>query len=1607
MNANKANTSHSLLIPPSIFQETTSCSPGFFGDCTHPEVQGSAGRNLTSEVAPVESFQNVPIFQKIKETQQDDPRDYPEPFIQHFDPALDLDYDYEYYDSDVVDAEPSASNLAMRNNQIKRSPATTWGNSMTSALSAVASLANIPFDNPSSATDNGLKRIETKHEPVDRAFIARPPRRRPSPQRKASGSNGFFQIPFFQGAPKKSIGPAVNHIPGHRQNFIQFHRPVQQHPRPNINHRLEKFNPNPVHRQPVDVFEQEDPFLHHEESVRQTTPDTFRPSSLITDDPDDFQPVTPASKPPSTAARESNFARPHREANHQTRPGGSTSFQSFSPTGQTFSHAGTLPLQEPFVVPQSSPRPQGSSFLPTPKFPSSGNFVFNQPPIHPGIFNRPLSPVTPPPGSVFSRPPTPQQHVQNVGRPFVHHQQPQVFNHPPTVNQQPQTFARPPVSPVHGQSFSLHNNPQSFVRPTFPPHLPPAVTHTTQPQHDQIFIHSTSPSPLPPRPPPTPHRIHNFGQPVIIHEETSFNQPTSGLHFAQLHNPHENVHRFSSSTLPPFRSPTLSQQERPTLSEHPVQPAFVHPELHEAVTPATILSSTPSFVHPENPFAPQGAFHSPQQFVPEEDFVSPAVPTSIPAIHSIPGVPSAPGTFAFSKEILKESDQPADQIQQVAPATEAPLPDQRPATRRRPIASRRPGQAVRRPGASQSARDAARIRIRGRTTTPTPTTVAPLITGLENSQFHNQFIPEDGGWPNNLRLHHELEGVTNTEFEPEEDHRLDNTGFGAPSQNNAPSQDYEDHRLGNTRFGAPSQNNAPSQDYDEHRGIPKEINEVVEAPKDYEYNVQDRVPEYVDYQDYDNVPTTTAATTTTSTTTTTTTTTTTPAPQTTPRFRGPLLRRRPGIRERLRTRTTTPKPTTEGPDEDYVNSPEVTNPPTQERTTTLSPFRQRIRDRLKRLRSQPNSNTETTTPLTTEKDENIVTSPAPPPRVTRRRFDPDRYQRFREMIRKRNKNRIKEINNKSEEGSDNEDDVGATESPNTDFEVTRPSVQNRQINRFRTATVESTEENVLLVREITGSDLETQETSQDVVKEEFPQEENQATGDPTYDDNAEETDNSAYEDYSAEPEQLEETRPVESPAHDDGMSDNEGTERKITNPNFRARFREFLKNRRDRVSARYSTTPSPEGEEERDIGPPKEDEGHVDFTHQSQESRGRSFSSRSSVEDLPEKRSMSIKEKLEEISRNRQEARAKLLANREHLRGERLSRRIPIRPGSTNKLLGPQKDETTSDSEINDKETTPESLAGFQSVEITQDKTREIFAEENAHDGSSEVPSARPLVQVRTNENRFIPSIGKPLTVFKSQEAPEEDEPVIITAPPPIEDGDVVMSVRVSANLGGSPSKSSIEEGREATLAADSDVTYSSDQVEQEESEDEDLSLAQSKIQEVTFEQSDEKSRGIQADHSLESEQEVSTSTTSVPDYITSVPLTTTSSAAPEYRTEPSTTTTSAAPEFRTTGPSTTTSSALPSLIPLASTPSMTRPSEEEESDSDSLSKPSVPRVSKPTFQLRPAGHKREDDHVAISASDYSGEDTVVTPVPFFTITMSTDEPMLPLERLMPFFGRQ
>ncbi|ROT72104.1 hypothetical protein C7M84_009519 [Penaeus vannamei] len=1410
-------------------------------------------------------------------------------------------YDYESINilTTVVDVlSRPASNLALRNNQIKRSPATTWGNSMTSALSAVASLANIPFDNPSSATDNGLKRVEPKHEPVDRAFIARPPRRRPPPQRKASGSNGFFQIPFFQSAPKKSIGPAVNHIPGHRQNFIQFHRPVQQHPRPNINHHPEKFNPNPAHHQPADVFEQDDPFLHHEESVRQTTPDTFRPSSLITDDPDDFQPVTPASKPPSTAARESNFARPHREANHQTRPGGSTSFQSFTPTGQTFSHAGTLPLQEPFAVPQSSPRPQGTSFLPTPKFPSSGNFVFNQPPIHPGIFNRPLSPVTPPPGSVFGRPPTPPQHVQNVGRPFVHHQQPQVFNHPPTVNQQPQTFARPPV---HGQSFS-HHNPQSFVRPTFPPHLPPA-------------------SP----------------------------------------NPHENIHTFSSSTLPPFRSPTLSQQERPTLSEHPVQPAFVHPELHQAVTPATILSSTPSFVQPENPFASPGVFHSPQHFVPEEEFVSPAVTTSIPAIHAIPGVPSAPGTFAFSKEILKESDQPADQIQ-VAPTTEAPLPQQRPATRRRPIATRRPGQAVRRrPDASQSARDAARIRIRGRTTTPAPTTVAPLITGLENSQFHNQFIPEDGGWPNNLRLHHELEGVKNTEFVPEENHRLVDTGFGAPSQHGAPIQDY-----------------------DEHRGIPKEFNEVVEAPEEYVYNGEDRGPEYayngedrgpefVDFQDYDNVPTTTAATTTTSTTTTTT---TTPAPQTTPRFRGPLLRRRPSVRERLRTRTTTPRPTTESPEEDYVNSPEATDPPTQERTTTLSPFRQRIRDRLKRIRSRTQSNAETTTPETTpettESDKNIVTSPAPPPRVTRRRFDPERYQRFREMIRKRNKNRIKEINKNSEEGtiSDNEDDVEATESPDTGFEVTRPDFQNRRINRFRTATVESTEENVLLVREITGSDLETQETSQDLVKEEFPSEENPTAGNPTYDDNAEETNNSAYEDYSAEPEQLEETRPVEPPT-DDVMSDNEGTERKIINPNFRARFREFLKNRRNRVSARYSTTTAPEGEEERELGTPKEDEGH-DFIHQSQENQGRSFSSRSSIEDIPEKTSMSIKEKLEEISRNRQEARAKILANREHLRGDRLSRRIPIRPGSTNKLSGPPKDETTSDSETNAKETTSENLAGFQSPTITEDETREIFAEDNAHEISSAVPFARPLVQNRPNGNRFIPSIGKPLITSKSQEAPEEEEPVIITAPPPIEDGDVVMSI------------------------------------EEEQSEEEDLSLAQSKIQEVTFEQSDEKSLGIQSDHSLESEQEESTSTTSAPDYITSVPLTTTSSAAPEYRpTEPSTTTSSAAPEYRTTEPSTTTSSARPSLIPLASSPSLPKPSEEEESDFDSLSKPSLPRVSKPTFQLRPAGHKREDDHVAISASDYSGEETVVTPVPFFTITMSTDEPMLPLERLMPFFGRQ
>ncbi|XP_069184433.1 uncharacterized protein [Procambarus clarkii] len=636
-------------------ERTTSCSAGYFGDCTHPETVGPAGHKST-DPEPVRSFQKISANvgrDDDDDDHQQDPSDIPEPYIRQDDPALDSDYNYEYYDTDdgqsvTQDVKPAASNRVIKNTNVKDLSSNGWGKSMMSTLSAFASLANIPYDTASTNEERVDRVDELKQvkyiDTIDRAFIARPSERTRPAQRQSSSH--FFQLPFFQGKAKKP-----SHVPqrtlGGEQSFINHRSPYQPSPSDDYNPRAEA-----SYEEPSDYGRQSQPYDFEDSleaddgsynpDVSQTTPDTFRPSSRITNDPDDFQPVTPASK--KSSSRESlDLVRPNRDATHQTGHGAlSSSFQSFSPSASPFRSQVGFSAPSSFGVPKTSRTAQTSppSFLPAPSFPSSGNFVFNQPPINPSIFNRPLHHAPPPSRTTFGAPPAPRQQVDSFGRPSPEHQV-DIFGRPSSSEQHVDIFGRPSSSEqqvdIFGRPSSSEHQVNTFGRPSSSrQHLDSFGRPSSSQQPEDNFG----------RPTPPQQSVHSFGRPSSPQQPVdSFGRPSSPQQpvdsFGRPSSPQQPIHSFSH---PPGLRPvqSFSHQPIPSFGHSPASqpvPSFSSPpvsQLGQNFSPSPSPQPVQIFRRPT--FPP----HQPQSFGP---------PTHPPAGSNF-GPP--PASFSFSQPPIQQ-----------------------------------------------------------------------------------------------------------------------------------------------------------------------------------------------------------------------------------------------------------------------------------------------------------------------------------------------------------------------------------------------------------------------------------------------------------------------------------------------------------------------------------------------------------------------------------------------------------------------------------------------------------------------------------------------------------------------------------------------------------------------------------------------------------------------------------------------------------------------------------------------------------------------------------------------------------------------------------------
>nr|XP_053653233.1 uncharacterized protein LOC128702834 [Cherax quadricarinatus] len=1711
---------------------TTSCSAGFFGDCTHTGTVGPTGSNKSDDSAPVKSFQNLPALLR---TDEDDSR-------RRYDPELDVDYNYEYFDTDNVQPvlqapHPVASKRMIKNTNVKLPSSGVWDNSMTSALSAFASLANIPYDNPTTTKDEIVDRTDNVDgvdyvDTIDRAFIDLPPQRRRLPQRQSSSH--FFQLPFFQGKPKKS--PRVPQRTASKEQ--SFARPWASYPPPPTGphnpHTDSTYEESSDYRRQPQRYDFDDSVNDDEDNpynsseVSQTTPDTFRPSSRITNDPDEFQPVTPASGP--AASREpTELVRPNRDAIHQTGHGAlSSSFQSFSPSSTPFRSQASFPAQSSIGVPKTSRTVQSNppNFLSTPSFPSSGNFVFNQPPIHPAVFNRQFHQT-----SGFGAPPAPRQQVDNFGRPSSsqqtdsfgrpsssHHQvdsfgrppsqrQADSFDHPPSQHQvdsfgrlaspqqvdnsgrplssqqqvdnfgrpkspqhQVDTFGRPPHQqqvdslgrpplPQHqvdifGRPSSTHQQADTFGRLSPPTQPDPRPVQSFNHQHVQGFAHSPTPQSVSSfRKPSASPPGHSFSQAAAPPQpETVFRRPTFPPNFAQQSPSFGFVHpppqqRPPQSFVRPTPSPPFTvqtpatlgiqglftpsfQQDRPTHHGNTVPQPVQHSFQDSTESPSSTVSTFPqakgTSVTEESQQSPRLS-HRDRVF----NFFRATVAPSASEASDVLNAFDADNDVFNKPEDPQKDEEPEDQN------TDRPAVEQRPSARRRPNSNKQEQQQ------QQSVR---RRPSRPRRPIQQPTTPSTLITGLENSEFHNPFLQSNERLPSFTRL--QPQPVTEETSEKPfvfptspasqirgEFPRLPGINIDQESSIFQPQPGIFHPNLGPA--GISEENHFDNNVHPQGNINDDTLPDIINAVESMEEETNIILPIKNDYENAGEEPrdvTESAVTT------------TTPEPPT--EVSRPLTRRRPNIRNRLRTRltsrTTTLAPVQtepEKPDEYEPDLPEeypeITDSSvratTTEPTTTLPPFRKRIQTRLNRLKNSRQNNAPVTPQsITTEQPESeedaLTTTTANRKRPSSRRggLDPERFKRYR--------NRLRGITATSDNPEPDLEST-TTENPLNAASFT-PNTRNRRINRFRPKSSQREGDNVLEVKEILRTDQEVQETSRSLVHKEpsFGQLSSQLHTSSAETRNIQEsrgssaTPNQSSLPTPEQPKKVESERgeaggdtsprSLQQPEHDTDVAPGDETGRKIINPDFRARFREFLKNRKHQLSARYRKTETPDIVEAED----------------------------SSDKELPEAFNPIFPERNPQQGQNLREARAKFLSNGQLSDEERSSRRIPFRPFRNNfsgKIKPAQEEseepvEKTREGEEGEKHDTllkegeehKKDDALIREGEEHKDDSLIREGEEHKDDSliregeehkddtllregeggeehvleetiTREISSKPQEAEIESQEKKEIsaspPDEGpglessggfRPLhSPFTSNGEPSpapvyhHQEPEIITASPVSEEGGIVMSITVSANLGGHPEEP-VTEAHEHPINPEPKINTPSEIIVKEI---------------VTGSSSDKESKSGEARDLQTAASEESPSPLHSASSQTSAEENSESSPAADESQEP--------PVLITVQPRQLEASNI--AVPLQELPSPA-PSVSEDSpegkDSDDIPEIHVPRASKPIFNLSGTLGRAKEAETSAPDSDSEQPADTLTPTSF-SITMATDQPKLPLEMLLPLFG--
>ena len=782
----------------------------------------------------------------------------------------------------------------------------------------------------------------------------------------------------------------------------------------------------------------------------------------------------------------------------------------------------------------------------------------------------------------------------------------------------------------------------------------------------------------------------------------------------------------------------------------------------------------------------------------------------------------------------------------------------------------------------------------------------------------------------------------------------------------------------------------------------------------------------------------------------------------------PFQRRRPSIRTRLRqrgpSRTTTPPPSpdtfqSEDPvqyDDEYSDDSLVaiqttTTEDTPTTITTLSPFRQRIKDRLNRLNNrrrqsiasrtttrqptskqtpsrsttrqptndrtpsrtstrqsindqgsvrfsdtqpsserghsrtstrQPNNDQDsvrfTSTQLNSDDKSNsdqITTTVSPRRRLLRPLgFDRSRFQSFRNKLRNRSRSRLTTTETPHEE----EDTTNIPETP--EEEVFSSGGRARRLNRFSHRPADTNEEGVLVVKEILrSSDQEVQETTHLEVskKPEVDQ-----TG-----DQLEERDSPAIEETFGEKPSVEKsTFNVQQEGEASQPRSQEADTRpirpgfqgrRLADPNLRARFREFIKNRKNKLSSRYRTTEGPETSEtlkqpedatdEQTHSVTEDDPKQwTDGTHHSHhDAEGKSglqddaSLSQQKEKEQPNDEALSavLKERAERFEQRRKELQTQLLARRGE---ERFSRRIPTRPFKNrvpNKAVTKDVEQLTSD------------VGQDPSPFEEKQESEELPATRN-----DEQPS-ESLVQKVISIDGFRPIIETPPAPPTPLHPRPLQEPEIITAPPPSEENGDVMLFKVSAGFGGK------QQQKEVTKLPLSDLLPPSTMIVREigvgppttpspQPPTPEIATPAASSKDVVQEDFAEQ-EGSESQHTP-----VLVSVQLVPDKATLHPDGDLALA--------SATTTTIEPPSPSSSPS-------PSPTPQTEAPTASFPDSAQGS-----------HASRPSFNLAAALARRSSLHKGKEADRDGTAGVSVTPVPYLTITMATGAPLLPLQMLLP-----